>query len=321
MTSSLRIAALFPGQGSQSVGMARAFYERSPAAQQLLDRAEAALPGLLELMFEGPADALTRTAHQQPALVAAGAAAYAAWREAGGPEPRVAAGHSLGEFTAHVAAGALPIEDAVRLVRARGSYMQDAVPEGEGAMAALLKLDDDVVEAMCADERRRTAGSGGVVEVANRNAPGQIVISGHAGPVAAVSEAAKERGGRAIPLRVSAPFHCSLMRPAADRLAADLAEIPFGRGAFDVICNVTAEPLPSPDRAASLLEAQVTAPVLWADSVRAIAARGVDRWVEFGAGKVLTGLVRRIEPQADARPAANPDELTAALGDHEEAPA
>ena len=176
MSGGLRVAALFPGQGSQAVGMGRAFYDASPAARAVLDEAEAALPGLLRLMFEGPADELTLTANQQPALVAAGAAAYAAWREAGGPEPVVAAGHSLGEFTALVASGALELADAVRLVRARGSYMQEAVPAGEGAMAAILKLDDAVVEELCA-AGRFAAGPGEVVEVANLNAPGQTVLS------------------------------------------------------------------------------------------------------------------------------------------------
>jgi [acyl-carrier-protein] S-malonyltransferase len=304
-----RVAAVFPGQGSQAVGMGRAFYGASPAARAVLDRAEAALPGLLDLMFEGPAETLTLTANQQPALVAAGAAAYAAWREAGGPEPVVAAGHSLGEYTAHVAAGTLSVEDAVRLVRGRGSYMQEAVAPGEGAMAAILKLPDEVVEALCAEAR----SAGGVVEVANLNAPGQVVVSGRAGPVAAVAEAAKARGGRSVPLKVSAPFHCSLMRPAAERLAGDLAGVRFAPGAFPVICNVDAAPLASPADAPALLEAQVTAPVRWTDTVRAIDALGVDRWVELGAGKVLTGLIGRTLDAADARPAADPDQLAAAL--------
>jgi [acyl-carrier-protein] S-malonyltransferase len=289
--------------------MGRAFYDASPAARAVLERAEAALPGLLETMFEGPAETLTLTANQQPALVAAGAAAFAAWREAGGSDPVVAAGHSLGEYSAHVAAGALPIEDALRLVRARGTYMQEAVGPGEGAMAAILKLDDDVVAGLCAEAR----AGGGVVEVANLNSPGQVVVSGAAGPVAAVAEAAKARGGRAVPLKVSAPFHCSLMRPAAERLAADLAGVRFAPGAFPVICNVSAEALPSPADAAALLEAQVTAPVRWTETVRAIDASGVDRWVEFGAGKVLTGLIGRTLPGADARPAADPQQLAAAL--------
>jgi len=302
----VRLAALFPGQGSQSVGMGRAFYDVSPAARDVIDRAEATLPGLRTLMFEGPADELTRTANQQPALVAAGAAAIAAWREAGGPEPEVAAGHSLGEFTAHVAAGALTLEDALRLVRARGRFMQEAVTEGDGAMAAILKLDREVVEALCAE-------ADGTVELANLNAPGQIVVSGSAAPVAAVAAAAKARGGRAVPLEVSAPFHCSLMRPAAERLAAELRETTFAPPRLPVVSNVEAAPVTDPAEIPRLLEAQVTAPVRWTDCVATIAEHGVDRWVEFGAGKVLTGLVGRIRPDADARAASDPDGLAAAL--------
>jgi [acyl-carrier-protein] S-malonyltransferase len=302
----VRVAALFPGQGSQSVGMGRAFYDASPAARDVIDRAEATLPGLRGLMFDGPAGELTRTATQQPALVAAGAAALAAWREAGGPEPVVAAGHSLGEFTAHVAAGSLALEDALRLVRARGRFMQEAVPEGEGAMAAVLKLDREVVEALCAQ-------ADGVVEIANLNAPGQIVVSGQAAPVAAVAAAAKARGGRAVPLKVSAPFHCSLMRPAAERLADELRAVAFCAPSLPVVSNVEAAPVERADEIPRLLEAQVTAPVRWTDCVEAIAAHGVDRWVELGAGKVLTGLVGRIRADADARAAADPDGLAAAL--------
>ena len=302
----MRLAALFPGQGSQAVGMGRAFYDASPAARDVIDRAEATLPGLRTLMFEGPADELTRTANQQPALVAAGAAALAAWREAGGPEPEVAAGHSLGEFTAHVAAGSLALEDALRLVRARGRFMQEAVPEGAGAMAAILKLDPEVVAALC-------AAADGIVELANLNAPGQIVVSGSAAPVAAIAAAAKARGGRAVPLKVSAPFHCSLMRPAAERLAAELGDTTFAPPRLPVVSNVEAAPVTDPDEIPRLLEAQVTAPVRWTDCVATIAAHGVDRWVEFGAGKVLTGLVGRIRPAADVRAVADPDGLAAAL--------
>lgn len=302
----MRIAALFPGQGSQAVGMGRAFYESSDAAREVLERAESAMPGLLDLMFEGPADVLTRTAHQQPALVAAGAAAFAAWREAGGSEPRVAAGHSLGEYTALVAAGALEVADAVRIVHARGRYMQEAVPEGEGAMAAVLKLDRTTVEDLC-------AGTPGLVELANLNAPGQIVISGRADAVAAVAAGAKTAGGRAVPLKVSAPFHCSLMRPAAERLREDLAATAFSEGSFDVISNVTAAPLATADEAPRLLEAQVTAPVRWTETIHTIADRGVDRFIEFGSGSVLTGLVGRILGEADARSVSDPDGLAHAL--------
>lgn len=305
----MRIAALFPGQGSHAVGMAQAFYDASPAARATLDEAEAALPGLLDLMFEGPIETLTLTANQQPALVAAGAAAYAAWREAGGEEPVVAAGHSLGEITAHVAAGSLHLRDAIRLVHARGSYMQDAVAPGEGAMAAILKLDDETVEGLCRDAATAT---GTVVEVANLNSPGQVVISGDAAGVEAASATAKELGGRAIPLKVSAPFHCSRMQPAADRLADDLAALPFTAGQFPVICNVDAAALPGPNVIAERLTRQVTAPVRWTDTLRTISGFGVDRFLEFGTGAVLTGLVKRTLPEASAESITNPDELTSA---------
>src|SRR5690606_19458925 len=231
------VVAVFPGQGSQRVGMARGFYAASPAARAVLDAAEAALPGLLSLMWEGPEEELRLTANQQPALVAAGAAA---WLEAGGETPAFAAGHSLGEYTALVAAGSLDVADAVRLVRARGTYMQEAVPPGQGAMAAVLKVEAAVVEAA-----PREAREAGVVEVANYNAPGQTVISGHAAAVARAGALLKERGARAVPLKVSAPFHCSLMAPAAERLAADLARVPFREPAFPVVANVTARPLPA----------------------------------------------------------------------------
>jgi len=288
------LAAVFPGQGSQSLGMARDFYDASPAARALLDEAERTLPGLLELMWHGPAEALQLTANQQPALVAAGAAAFAAWREAGGRLPACAAGHSLGEYTAHVAAGSLSIADALRLVRARGSYMQAAVPEGEGAMAAVMKLDAAAIRNACEHTE-------GVVEVANLNAPGQTVISGAAAAVAAASERLKAQGGRVVPLKVSAPFHCSLMRPAADRLAGDLSRVSFGEPAFAIVCNVTADVLQSGADAPGLLRRQVTSPVRWVESVRSLRALGARRFVELGAGKVLTALIGRIDPEAEAR--------------------
>lgn len=306
MSASAGFAALFPGQGSQSVGMGRAFFDESPAAREVLDRAEAALPGLLTRMFEGPAEELRRTSQQQPALVAAGAAAYAAWREAGGPRPACAAGHSLGEFTAHVAAGSLEVGEAIRLVHARGRYMQQAVADGAGAMAAILKVDAAAVEAAC-------AATDGVVEVANLNAPGQTVISGAAEAVAAASEALKAQGARAVPLPVSAPFHCSLMRPAAERLAADLASVRFTAADFPVVGNVRAEPIEDPRDAPALLEAQVTAPVQWVACMERLHELGARSFVEFGSGKVLTGLARRILDDVDARAATDPASLHAAL--------
>ncbi len=285
-----KLAALFPGQGSQKVGMAEAFYSASPAAQRVLDEAEAALPGLLDLMWRGPADELQLTANQQPALVAAGAAAYAAYLEAGGEPVDYAAGHSLGEYSAHVAAGSLSVTSAVQLVRRRGSYMQEAVPTGEGAMAAVLKLDEDAISAVLAELADE------VVEIANLNSPGQTVISGSRQGVAAAGERLKALGGRVIPLKVSAPFHCSLMAPAAERLADDLAVTSFAEPSFGIVCNVTAELLPSAAEAPGLLTEQVTMPVRWVGCVERLSALGVTRFLEFGSGAVLTGLLGRILP-------------------------
>lgn len=287
-------AALFPGQGSQRVGMAQDFYEYSPAAKEQLDRAESALPGLLKTMWDGPEDVLKLTANQQPALVAAGAAAFAAYREAGGESPRYAAGHSLGEFTAHVAAGSLRLEDAIILVHKRGTYMQEAVPEGLGAMAAVLKVGPEQVEEAC-------QAISGIVEIANLNSPQQTVISGEAVAVAAASGLLKKEGARVVPLRVSAPFHCSLMEIAAEHLAKDLKEVKFSEPEFDIICNVTAEPLASANDIADLLERQVTSPVRWTESVRKLEELGVMRFLEFGSGKVLAGLVGRILEKSEAK--------------------
>lgn len=302
-------AALFPGQGSQSIGMAKAFYDASPAARAALDVAEAALPGLLALMWEGPAEELQKTANQQPALVAAGAAAYAAWLEAGGPTAEYVAGHSLGEFTALVAAGSLDLGDAVRLVRARGEAMQRAVPEGEGAMAAILKVPADAVEA-AVDAAR---ADGWIVDVANYNAPEQTVISGRPDGVAAAAARLKEAGARAVPLKVSAPFHCRLMEPAAESLKPHLAEVslrPLGAG---LVANVSADLVPDVEVERRLLVRQVTAPVRWTDSLRCLADLGAARFVEFGSGAVLTGLVGRTLAGANAVAVADPRALEEAL--------
>jgi len=291
--------------------MAQELYAHSAAARRVLDEAEAALPGLQQLMWEGPAQELQLTANQQPALVAAGAAAYAAWLEAGGPPAEFGAGHSLGEYTAHVAAGSLSVGDAVRLVRRRGTYMQKAVPEGEGAMAAVMKLDEEQVREVLA----RTAATDAslVVEVANLNSPGQTVISGNTEGVAAASASLKELGGRVIPLKVSAPFHCSLMQPAAERLAADLQATAFGEPGFAVVCNVTAEPLPGANAAPELLTRQVTGSVRWVECVNRLERLGATHYVEFGAGSVLTGLVGRILEGAHARAVDDVASLSAAL--------
>jgi [acyl-carrier-protein] S-malonyltransferase len=285
----LKVAALFPGQNSQTVGMARDLYETSSTARAVLDSAEATLPGLLQLMWEGPAEELQLTANQQPALVAAGAAAYAAYRAESGQLPAFAAGHSLGEFTAHVAAGSLQLADALRLVRRRGELMQQAVPAGQGAMAAVLKLDTALI-------RDALAATTGIVEIANLNSPGQTVISGEAAAVAAASAVLKEAGGRVIPLRVSAPFHCSLMQGAADGLAPLLQATTFSAGDFPVISNVTADSVESAAAIPALLVRQVTAPVRWVETLERLQALGADTFIEFGSGKVLTGLVARTLP-------------------------
>jgi len=304
-------AALFPGQGSQAVGMARELHDASPAARATLDAAEAALPGLLSLMWQGPAETLQLTANQQPALVAAGAAAYAAYLEAGGAPAAFVAGHSLGEFTALVAAGALDVGDAVRLVRARGEAMQTAVPAGEGAMAAILKLGRAEVEAAVDAVR----AEGLVVDIANLNAPQQTVISGSAAGVAAAAERLKAAGGRAVPLKVSAPFHGRLMRPAAEALRPRLAATPLRPLAARLVANVTAEVVDDPEVERGLLLEQVTAPVRWVETLERLHALGVRRFVEFGSGSVLTGLVGRTltDPDVVALAAADPEGVAAAV--------
>lgn len=308
-------AALFPGQGSQAVGMAQALHAASPAARATLEVAEVALPGLLDLMWQGPAEALQRTANQQPALVAAGAAAYAAYLEAGGPPAAYVAGHSLGEFTALVAAGSLSLADAVRLVRARGEAMQAAVPEGEGAMAAVLKVDRAEVEA--AVETVRAEGL--IVDVANLNAPQQTVISGSAAGVAAAAERLRAAGARTVPLKVSAPFHCRLMRPAAEALRPHLAAVELRPLGASLVANVTADLVTDPELERTLLLEQITAPVRWVETLRRLHALGVRRFVEFGAGSVLTGLVGRTLPGApdaggvEAIAVTDPDGVAAAV--------
>lgn len=269
--------------------MARDLYTHSEAARHTLDEAEAALPGLLEIMWQGPEETLKLTANQQPALVAAGAAAFAAYLGAGGTEPTYVAGHSLGEFTAHVAAGSLTVGEAVRLVHKRGLYMQDAVPAGRGAMAAILKTDRTHVERVCAE----TVKTGSLVEVANLNAPEQTVISGEAEGVTKASERLKSEGARVVMLNVSAPFHCSLMAPAADKLAQDLAQVKFGAPRYGIVCNVTADLLPDIAEVPELLTRQVTAPVRWVETLQRMHALGVTRMLEFGSGNVLSGLVKR----------------------------
>lgn len=299
-------AALFPGQGSQELGMGRALFEGSAAAREILERSEAVLPGLLERMWNGPDDELRLTQNQQPSLLAVGVAAFAAYRQMGGAEPQMAAGHSLGEWTAHVAAGTLQLEDALLLVHKRGLYMQDAVPVGEGAMAAVLKLPaHSVVE---------TLQGMTDVEVANFNSPEQTVISGSAQGVAQASEALKVLRARVVPLPVSAPFHSSLMAPAAQRLAHDLQHIQFSSPRFPVYSNVLAEPITNATRVRELLLEQIYRPVRWVEILQAMQRSGVTQMLEFGVGKVLTGLVGRTVDGVDAHSLTTPIELALWFG-------
>jgi [acyl-carrier-protein] S-malonyltransferase len=286
-------AWLFPGQGTQVVGMGKALYDASPKAREVFARADEALGwSLSQLCFEGPEEKLTLTAHTQPAVVVVSIAALAAVKDAV-PElgaPVFAAGHSLGEYSALVASGALELEDAVRLVHLRGKAMQNAVPEGVGAMAALMGADADTAKQLCLD-----AAEDDVLQPANFNAPGQIVIGGHKAAVERAQKLAGERKLKAIPLKVSAPFHCSLMTPAADAMREALASISFETPAFPIVSNVEARPNQSAEKINELLVKQIAGAVLWHDSVSFMAESGVDRALEIGPGKVLAGLVKRID--------------------------
>lgn len=286
-------AFLFPGQGSQYVGMGQSLVEKFPEAAAVFAQADAALGfSLSKLCFEGPEEQLRLTENQQPALVAVSAAALAVLR-ARNMEPAIVAGHSLGEYSALIAAGALEFADALRLVRKRGRYMQEAVPAGVGAMAALLKLPVEKLDGVLAE-----AAQGEVVTAANLNSPDQVVIAGHAGAVARAMEGAKSAGAkRAIALQVSAPFHCPLMKPAQQRLKADLDATTFHDLRMPLVNNWQARVTRTADEAREGLYQQVPNPVRWADSINVIAAQGITQFVEVGAGGVLTGLLRNINPE------------------------
>jgi [acyl-carrier-protein] S-malonyltransferase len=286
------VAWLFPGQGSQSVGMGRGLAEASPAATAVLARADAALGERLStIIFEGPDERLTLTANAQPAILAVSCAVLAAIRERvpSLAAPSLVAGHSLGEYSALVAADALSLEDAVRLVRARGIAMQNAVASGVGAMSAILGIDRDAVEMIC-----REASQGEVVAPANFNAPGQTVIAGHVAAVERASALAAARGGRVRLLNVSAPFHCSLMAPAAKDLESELAGVRISPPRFPVVANFDGLPNADAARVKELLVKQVDGAVRWEESVRLMAASGITHAIEIGPGKVLAGLVKRI---------------------------
>jgi [acyl-carrier-protein] S-malonyltransferase len=288
----MKIAFLFPGQGSQYAGMGKSLAEAYPAARAVFEEANDALRfALSRLCFEGPEEELKRTENTQPALLAVSTAALRVLEERG-LRPDYVAGHSLGEYSALVAAGGLRFADAVRLVRQRGRYMQEAVPAGVGAMAALLKLPAGALDAVL-----EQAAQGEVVSAANFNSPDQVVIAGHAGAVARAMELAKAAGAkRAVLLPVSAPFHCALMRPAQEKMKTELDAAPFGELRCPLINNWQAREIRTGGEAREGLYQQIPNPVRWLETVRYLAAQGVGQLVEVGAGGVLTGLLRNIDP-------------------------
>ncbi len=288
-----KTAFLFPGQGSQFPGMGKTLADQHECARRIFEEADEALGfKISQLCFEGPEDALKLTENTQPALVTVSTAAFAVLREKGLATPDFVAGHSLGEYSALVAAGSLAFSDAVRIVRNRGRYMQDAVPQGVGAMAAILKLPEDKLDAILAE-----AAQGEVVSAANLNSPDQIVIAGHTGAVNRAAELAKAAGAkRAILLPVSAPFHCALMRPAQERLKADLDAAAFEDLKTPLVNNWQAREIHTGSEAREGLYQQVPNPVRWTQTIRYLAGQGVTRCIEVGAGAVLTGLLRNIDP-------------------------
>jgi [acyl-carrier-protein] S-malonyltransferase len=301
------IAFVFPGQGSQKVGMGKALADTFPICRQTFDEADAALgEPLSSLCFDGPEDRLMLTENTQPAILAASIAAYRLLASRG-LQPSFVAGHSLGEYSANVAAGTFAFDDALRIVRRRGRYMQEAVPVGTGAMAAVLGLDAERVTQACAE-----ASQGDVVSAANLNGAGQIVIAGAKDAVTRAGERAKALGAkRVLPLPVSAPFHCALMKPAEVLLAPELRALKTADPRVPIVANVDAEPKSTAAAAIAALVAQVASPVRWEDVVRRLASDGVTTYVEVGPGTVLSGLVRKIHREAAVRSFGGPDDLAA----------
>lgn len=307
-------AFIFPGQGSQTVGMGKDLYDAEPAGRRVFEEIDQALgEALSRVIFEGPEDALRLTHNTQPALMAVSLALMAVLEERGvgiGARASYVAGHSLGEYSALCAAGALSITDAARLLRKRGEAMQRAVAVGEGAMAALLGLDFETAVAVA-----KEAAEGGVCSPANDNAPGQVVVSGDKAAVERAIAIAKDKGAkRGILLPVSAPFHCPLMQPVADEMAAILADVEISRPCVPVISNVTAEPIDDPDTIRMLLVDQITGVVRWRECVEKLGELGVERLVEVGAGKVLTGLAKRIDRDLETVAIQGPEDIISFAG-------
>lgn len=298
---------VFPGQGSQSVGMMRG-YAGLPEIDRVLGEAKTALgDDFVKLLDEGPADKLTLTVNTQPAMVTAGYAAYRAWRSLGGPQPEMVAGHSLGEYTALVCSQAISFGDCLPLVRFRAQSMQEAVPEGQGAMAAILMLDDDAVRAACAQ-------AGGVVQAVNFNAPGQVVIAGEKAAVERAIELCKEKGAkRAMLLPVSAPFHSTLMRPAAEKLKGYLDKVQIAAPKISVVNNADVAIETQPEKIRQALVRQAASPVRWVETIRRMVDAGVTHIVECGPGKALAGMTRRIAPGVKSFAAADRASLEEAL--------
>ena len=307
----MKVAFLFPGQGAQRVGMGAELAREFAAAREAFAEADEALGfALSKLCFEGPEEDLRLTANTQPATLATSIAALRAFEAEYGVKADIAAGHSLGEYSSLVAAGALDFAAALRAVRERGRLMQEACPPGHGAMAALIGLDMAVVSEVCAG----ACAEGEIVVPANLNAPGQIVVAGHAGAVKRAVALAKERGGRmSVELNVSAPFHCPLMKPAQERMAAVLGGLTVKPFAFGVIANVTAQVNQDSTRVVPLLLEQITAPVQWEESMRTLAAAGIDCALELGAGRVLAGLMRRISREVPVHPVEDPASVAASI--------
>ena len=299
------IAFIFPGQGSQKVGMGQALADRFPICRETFDEADRALgEPLSRLCFEGPEAQLTLTENQQPAILAVSVAAYRLVASLGF-EPAFVAGHSLGEYSANVAAGSLAFWDAVQIVRRRGRYMQEAVPVGTGAMSAVLGLEATLVAQACEE-----AAQGDVVSPANLNGGGQVVIAGSRDAVARAGERAVALGAkRVVPLPVSAPFHCALMKPAEERLAPELRSLPTAEPRVPIVANVDAEPKRTAVDAIEALVRQVSSPVRWEDVVRRLAREGVTKYIEIGPGNVLSGMVRRLHREATVVNVGRPDDL------------